>query len=236
MQIGDPIGEGWAIYKRFWRHLVAISFVVAIVVSLIALALAAAGGSFAVLASLLVSIVGTFLITAALTEAVADVRDGRADLTLGETIGRVWPVIGTVVGLSLVAGIAIAVGFVIFIVPGVYLMTVWSVAVPAAILEKTGVFESLGRSRALVRGYGWTVFGVIVVTIAVNLVASIVLAVLLAGLSTGLGHYIGNILSTTLITPFVAATWTCMYFRLREAHEPAAPMPSGAAYVDDLQG
>ena len=232
MQIGDPIGEGWAIYKRFWRHLLPIAFVVAVVVSLIALALAAAGGSFALLASLLVSLVGTFLITAALTEAVADVRDGRADLTLGETVGRAWPRIGTVIGLSLVAGIAIAVGLVIFIVPGAYLMTIWSVAVPAAVLEKRGVFESLGRSRALVRGYGWTVFGVIVVTFAVNIAASIVLAIVLSGLSSGIGHYLGNILSTTLITPFVAATWTCMYFRLRALREPT-PMPAGAAYADE---
>lgn len=232
MQIGDPIGEGWAIYKRFWRHLVPIAFVVAVVVSLIALALAAAGGSFALLASLLVSLVGTFLITAALTEAVADVRDGRADLSLGETVARAWPRIGTVIGLSFVAGIAIAIGLVIFIVPGAYLMTIWSVAVPAAVLEKTGVFESLGRSRALVRGYGWTVFGVIVVTFAVNIAASIVLAIVLSGLSSGIGHYLGNILSTTLITPFVAATWTCMYFRLRALNAPA-PMPAGAAYVDE---
>ena len=137
MQIGDPIGEGLAIYRRFWRHLVAISFVVAVVVSLLALALAAAGGTFAFLASLLVSIVGTFLITASLTEAVADVRDGRADLTLGETIGRVWPLLGTVVGLSLIAGIAIGVGFVILMLVGIAFQH-W--LVPTARSENSALF------------------------------------------------------------------------------------------------
>jgi hypothetical protein len=43
MQIGDPLGDGWAIYKRFWRHLLPIAFVVSVVVSLAALALSAAG-------------------------------------------------------------------------------------------------------------------------------------------------------------------------------------------------
>jgi hypothetical protein len=232
MQIGDPIGEGWAIYKRFWRHLLPIAFVVSIVVSLVALALAAAGGTLAVLASLLVSVLGIFLITASLTEAVADVRDGRVDLTLGETLARAWPRVGTVLVLSILAGIAIAIGLVLFIVPGAWLITIWSVAVPAAVLEKTGVFESLGRSRALVRGYGWTVFGVIVVTYLVDVVASIVLGIVLHGLSSGVAHYLGNIISTTLIAPFVAATWTSMYFRLRDEHAPA-PLPAGAAYSDE---
>jgi hypothetical protein len=218
MQIGDPLGDGWAIYKRFWRHLLPIAFVVSVVVSLAALALSAAGGSFAVLASLLVSVVGIFLITATLTEAVADVRDGRVDLTLGETLARAWPRLGTVVAVSVIAGIAIAVGLVVFIVPGAWLITIWSVAVPAAVLEKTGVFESLGRSRSLVRGYGWTVFGVIVATYLVDVVASIVLGLVLNGLSDGVAHYLGNIISTTLIAPFVAATWTSMYFRLRDEH------------------
>lgn len=232
MQIGDPLGEGWAIYKRFWRHLLPIAFVVSIVVSLVALALSAAGGTLAVLASLLVSVLGIFLITASLTEAVADVRDGRVDLTLGETLARAWPRLGTVVAVSVLAGVAIAVGLVLFIVPGAWLITIWSVAVPAAVLEKTGVFESFGRSRALVRGYGWTVFGVIVVTYLVDVVASIVLGLVLHGLSSGVAHYLGNIISTTVIAPFVAATWTSMYFRLRDEHA-STPVPSGAAYVDE---
>jgi 1,4-dihydroxy-2-naphthoate octaprenyltransferase len=81
MQIGDPLGEGWTTYKRFWRHLIPIALVVSLVVSLIGLALSAAGGVLAAFAAAIVSIVGVFLLQAALTEAVADVRDGRADHT-----------------------------------------------------------------------------------------------------------------------------------------------------------
>jgi len=44
MQPGDPIGEGWAIYKRFWRHLVPIALVTYLVISLLSLALTALGG------------------------------------------------------------------------------------------------------------------------------------------------------------------------------------------------
>jgi hypothetical protein len=231
VQIGDPIGEGWSTYKRFWRHLLPIAFVVSLVVSLIALALAAAGGVLGTLGAILVSTIGAFVIQASLVEAVADVRDGRVDLSLGETIGRVVPRLGPVIGASFLAGIGIGIGFILVIVPGLYLMTIWSVVIPVLILERTGVTDAFGRSRALVRGYGWTVFGVIFVTFLIQLVVSIVLSIAFNGLSTDVAHYLGNVITTTLVTPFVSATWTSMYFRLREAHTTSDPvLPPGAAY------
>jgi len=232
VQIGDPIGEGWGIYKRFWRHLLPIALVTYVVVSLVSLALAFAAGVLGSLAGIVVSIAGVFLLQAALVEAVADVRDGRADLTLSETIGRVWPRLWPVIGAGLLAGIAIAIGFVLIVVPGFYLATIWSVVIPAVVLEKRGVTESFGRSRQLVSGYGWTVFGVIVVTIVISVVASIILAILFSGLSSELSRYVANVISNTIISPFTAATWTCMYFRLRDLHEPHT-LPSGAAYAEE---
>lgn len=231
MQIGDPIGEGWQLYKRFWRHLVPIAFVTYVVISLIALVLQGIAGALGTLASLAVSIAGVFLLQAALVEAVADVRDGRADLSIGQTLARVWPRLGQVVLAGVLAGLAIAVGFLLLIVPGLYLLTIWSVVVPALVLERIGALDSFGRSRELVRGYGWTVFGVIVVTFAINVVASIVIALLLAGFSAEVTRYLSDVIANTLISPFIAATWTSMYFRLRQLSEPAA-VPSGAAFSE----
>jgi hypothetical protein len=233
MEIGEPIGEGWAIYKRFWQHLLPIALVTYIVVSLISLLLALVAGVLGALAAVVVSVAGVFLLQAALVEAVADVRDGRADLTLSETLARVWPRLGAVVGAGLLAGVAIGIGFVLIIVPGLYLATIWSVVIPAIVLEKRGVMESFGRSRDLVRGYGWVVFGVIVVTIVISIVASIVLALVFSGLSSELSRYVANVISNTIISPFTAATWTCMYFKLRELHEPQTAPASGAAYSEE---
>ncbi len=233
MQVGEPIGEGWAIYKRFWSHLIPIALVVYLVVSLIALALASTGSSLSTLAAFIVTVAGVFLLQAALVEAVADVRDGRADLTLGQTIARAWPRLGSVAVAGIAAAIAIVIGFILILVPGLYLLTIWSMIVPVIVLERRSAFDSFGRSRELVRGYGWTVFGVIVVTFAINVALSIVLEVLFAGFSTVIGHYIANVIANTLIAPFVAAAWTCMYFRLRDLKEPAGVgVPSGAAYTD----
>jgi hypothetical protein len=229
MQIGDPIGEGWAIYKRFWQHLLPLAFFTYLIISLIALFFSHLGGVLGGLASVVIAIAGVFLLQSALVEAVADVRDGRADLTFTETLARVWPRLGAVILAGILAGLGVAIGFVLFIVPGFYLVTVWSVVVPVLILERTSALDSFGRSRELVRGYGWTVFGVIIVTFAVNLVATIVVGILLSGFSTGVSHYLGNVIANTLIAPFVAATWTCMYFRLHALHEPPPTQAQAAA-------
>jgi hypothetical protein len=232
MQIGDPISEGWDIYKRFWRHLIPIALVTYLVISLISLLLALAGGIIGALAAIVVTIAGVFLLQAALVEAVADVRDGRADLTLTETLSRVWPRVGTVAVTAILAGIAIAIGFILFIAPGLYLITIWSVVVPAIVLEKRGVGEAFGRSRSLVKGYGWTVFGVVIVTFVINAIAAIVLGLVFHGLPTALGRYLGDVIANSLIAPFVAATWTSLYFRLKELHEPQSVPPAGAAYSE----
>jgi hypothetical protein len=221
VQVGDPILEGWAIYRRFWEHLVLIALFTYVVVSVISLVLALAGGFLGELGGIVVSIAGVFLLQGALVEAVADVRDGRADLTLFATLGRVWPLIGKIVAASLLAGLVIAIGFLLIIFPGLYLVTIFSVVVPVIVLERTGVFEAFSRSRALVRGYGWTVFGVILVTFVLNLIASLVLTSLLHGLSNVAAQYISSVVVNTLLAPFVAATWTSMYFRLKELHAPA---------------
>jgi hypothetical protein len=41
------------------------------------------------------------------------------------------------------------------------------------------------------------------------------------------------VIANTLIAPFVAATWTSTYFRLRQLKEPATTdLPSGAAFTE----
>jgi len=221
MQVGDALGGGWDIYKRFWRHLVPIALIVYVIISLIALVLTSIAGVLGAIVSAFVSIAGVFWLQAALVEAVADVRDGRVDLSIGDTLRRTWPRVPTVVLAGILAGIAIAIGLALLIAPGLYLLTIWSLIVPAIVLEGRGVGEAFGRSRDLVRGYGWTVFGVILVTFLLLVVVSIVVSILLSPLDDSLQRYLSDVVSNTVFAPFVAATWTLMYFQLRDLKEPA---------------
>ena len=217
------LGEAWELYKRHWRHLLPIALVIYLFLSLLVLVLALLLGWLGVIAGFLVSIVGTFWLQGALVVAVQDVRDGRPDLSISETISRVRPRIGTITVAGLLAGLGILIGLALLIVPGLILLTLWLFIVPVIVLEGAGVGDSFGRSRELVRGHGWDVFGLIVLTILIVIGAAIVLSLLLIPLPDGLGSYLGSVLSNTLFTPFVAAAWTLGYYRLMDVKAAVAP-------------
>ena len=76
-------------------------------------------------------------------------------------------------------------GMLLLIVPGLILMTMWYVAVPACVVEGTGPVRSLGRSRELTAGYRWKMFGLILLVIVISVIGSMVVtlpAVFLAGI------------------------------------------------------
>src|SRR5206468_87068 len=75
----------------------------------------------------------------------------------------------------ILAGIAITIGLILIIVPGLFLITIWAVIVPVIVLEGAGVFDAFRRSHQLVRGRGWHVFGTLVVTWIILLVVNLVL-------------------------------------------------------------
>jgi len=220
------IREAWELYKAHWRHLVPIALVVYAAIAIIGLLLTLLLGWVGALIGAFVSLVGVFLVQGALVTAVEDIRDGRADLSLGETYTRVRPQLGSIILAGVLAGLGIAVGFVLLIIPGLILMTLWVLVIPVVTLERTGAGAAFGRSRELVRGYGWNVFGVIVLTILILLASEIVLAIVLSPLDDWLGSFASNIVGGSLTAPIVGLVWTLLYFRLRQAKsEPAAPSP-----------
>jgi hypothetical protein len=222
------LSEAWGLYKRHWQHLLTIALLVFVVIAVIGAALDAILAAWAAgLISAIVSIVGTYWLQGALVKAVEDVRDGRADLSVSETFARVWPRVGAIIVAAILAGIGIALGLILLIVPGLVLMTWWVVIIPVIVLENASAGESFGRSRELVRGYGWNVFGVIVLTILILIVASFVIGIALSPLNDWLQSLISDIVSGTLIAPFIAVAWTLLYYRLRDAKAQAeAPAPA----------
>jgi hypothetical protein len=224
------IGEAWAMYKAHWRHLLLISFVVYLGVALLSLVLVAILTWVGAIIAAIVSLIAVFWVQGALVRAVDDVRDGRADLSLGETFDRVRPQLASIIVAGILAVLGVVLGLILLIVPGLVLLTWWVLIVPVIVLEHRRAGESFSRSRELVRGYGWSVFGVIVLTILIIIAFNIVLSLLLIPFADWLQSFLSNVVSGTLATPFIAVAWTLLYYRLREAKEPAvAPSPEPAA-------
>jgi hypothetical protein len=235
--LSGVLGEAWGYYRRFAAHFLLIAFVIYVGAAIIAALLGLAGG-VGLFLGWLINLIAAFLVQAALVKAVQDVRDGRADLNLGETVSAVAPYVLPVAAASILAGIGIGIGFVLLIVPGLVLLTFWSLIVPSIVIGGEGVFSSFGKSWRTVRGYAWHVFGTYVLVFLILIVFNIVLGLILLALPLVARNFISNVVSGTLVAPFLALVVTLIYYRLTAAHEardlggsPAWP-PSGpgAAY------
>jgi hypothetical protein len=215
-------------YRAHAAHLLAIAFVIYLVAAIIAAILGLIGVFGALLGSIVV-FVALFLVQASLVKAVQDVRDGQVDLSIGQTMSAATPSLGAVIGAGVLAGIAITIGLILLIAPGLFLITIWAVIVPAIVIERAGVFASFGRSQQLVRGYGWQVFGTLVLLWLILLVVDIILGLIFSWLhSAALRSGISTVISGTLIAPYIALVVTLMYYRLAAAH--------GGATVTDGPG
>jgi hypothetical protein len=158
-----------------------------------------------------------------------------ADAYLGEEVGwrsslqyalRRLPAL---VVLSIASAILTGLGFVFCIVPGIYLVGAFYVAVPVLLVEGSGPFRSLGRSRELVRGRWWGTFGVAVVGFLLVSIVSAALSGVIVGLAfanparnTVSGFALNTFAATLgsmISTPAAAAFATVLYIDLRVRKE-----------------
>lgn len=105
----------------------------------------------------LVSQAASALLTGSLTYAVLDLQHAGAS-SAGACLRRGLKSLPKVFLIKLMYTVATAVGYFVFIVPGVILSLKFALAVPAAVAENEGTFESFGRSSELTDGYKGLVF------------------------------------------------------------------------------
>ena len=110
----------------------------------------------------LIALVGGFILQAALTYgSVADLNGRRA--SIGECLSVGLRNILPLLGLGVLMGLAVTLGFALFIVPGVLMILAWSVAVPSLVVERVGVFGAFGRSADLTQGHRGAIFILLIV-------------------------------------------------------------------------
>jgi hypothetical protein len=130
--------------------------------------------------------------------------------------------------LALLYTLGLVLGFLLLILPGIWLYVCWAFAMPALLIEGRRGRAALGRSFQLVRGRWWRTFGIVVVGfILAGVVSSLVQGVFLAGILVGsdndalvlLFSALAGVVGLTISTPFQAALLTVVYFDLRVRKE-----------------
>jgi len=130
--------------------------------------------------------------------------------------------------LGILLFLGITLGMMLFVVPGVFVLCVWAVAIPACVVERLDPIESLKRSAELTKGCRMEVLGLFVRFFVAMLVIVIVSTLLFSVISmwlTGIfGHsHLYSVVFTLLIGCILAAFSSVMtavaYYTLREVKE-----------------
>ncbi len=167
-------------------------------------------GGFAV--TLVVELIANILLTVSLTiGAIRAMAGARPSFTaLVQQLNR--PDIGKLLALGIVQYVVIMLGLIALIAPGLYVLSLWMVAMPAIVVERLTVGGALDRSAALTRERRWLVLG----TFALVAVPA-VLVLQIVGTVTGI-FIVTWLLDAALSTVLVSLT-VVLYALLRGEKE-----------------
>lgn len=175
-----------------------------------------------------IELLAAALVTAACVKAVSD---AYLDQPIGasESLRFALRRLPRLMVLEVVMWIGLIIGFILLIIPGIWLYAAWSVAVPVLLIERRGAFRSLGRSRRLVKGRWWATAAVLIVAnLMVTLIAGAIEALLIAVASLPsqpslllavTASTLSGVIGSVITTPFQAATVTLLYYDLRMRRE-----------------
>jgi hypothetical protein len=177
---------------------------------------------------IVLSVIAGVIIQGALAMSLVDAYIGHpVDWlhSVRESAGR----LGALLWLSIIAGLGVALGFIALIIPGVWLLVMWCVAVPALMFEQVSGFRALGRSFELVRGRWWPTFAALFVAALMLFVALFLVTLVLGAIESALSvgsvgpwlvlNWLGAVVGDLIALPFIAAVIAVMYIDLRVRKE-----------------
>jgi hypothetical protein len=244
LSVGDILDGAFTLYRRNFASffLIALIPVVPLILMWIALPFMLTGASgadlltgVAVLISTPYTAFASTLLWAALVYATMRAYEGETPGT-GESL-----VVGLKRFLSvLIAGIvvfiAILLGFIFFIVPGLIFAAMFFAFIHAIVIERCDPFDALGRSRKLSKGARMRILGVSLLAGCITILPGMALSAI-AGVAGGWGMLMGgaeavavggwvggltqagSVLVTAITTPFSVAVLTLLYIDRRARTE-----------------
>ena len=227
LDVGRVISETFSIYGKHAGVLLGGAVVIFGIIGIINGFLYDEGGFIFTLIIQILNLIGTAIFTGMVVKVVQAERQGQVT-SVGEMFESVTGVLGILVVNSVLKGIAVGIGLILLIVPGIFLATIWAVTAPAIVVERVGIIDAFTRSWELVQGNFWPVLGAYVlgflIVIGVSIVASAI------GIAIGLaGLIILIIIAGILTAPVLALISAILFFDLGGGQVAAAPAAPAAA-------
>lgn len=225
-QVGRTLGTSIAVLFRNLPSFVLAAVLLSIPMFVLGLLLGAAEDEVTiyVMAFLLV-VVGLLtylLIIAALTYGTVQDLSGRkasSGAIVSHALKALLPAIGVAIFLALI----VSIGLMALIIPGLILSCVLYVALPVVVVERTGIFQSLGRSAELTKGNRWKILALVIIAYFISAIVEVASETInaVAG-QTGSAEIIAGLIGLVLFV--LSTTWSAVlvavaYNDLRVAKE-----------------
>ena len=218
--LGELISETFSVYGKA----IGPFFAIALIPELPNLLSLAAGGFVEVVLSILSLMVGIVSAGASIVCAGRVITGQSADVALCYSRALKFMVRLFIAGILIFLALAGSV-ILMLVVIGVplffYLVVVWFFTGHAIILEGYGAVDGLGRSRELVRGSWWRLFGIGVVYVLLIIALLIPGAIVVSLLTIGSSAFgvVAFVIVGALLAPIVSIGSTLVYIDLRVRKE-----------------
>jgi len=167
--------------------------------------------------------------------AVTDLNGKRA--TLGASLSIGLRSFLPLLGIGILFGIAVGVGFVLLVVPGLMLLVAWAVAIPAYVVERPGIIAAFGRSAELTRGNRWRIFALFLLYFVALIIVEAVFGVFGTASKLAAGGSV-PLLTAMVVTPLIAIAngligavgAAVLYVELRRVRDGVGPQNLAAVF------
>lgn len=231
LSLGEVLDTSFGIYRRLFAPLLVISVVTQAIPLSLGVFVEAAGGmvqqpALAMLGYGLAIVFGA-VGTAASTFLVAETYLGGS-LTTQDAVLRSTPFLGRLIGTSLLVSLVAGMGLVLFILPGVILLSGLFISPAALVLEDIpGATAAMSRSWSLSKGFRPKIFGALSAVLLLLIIPGIAIGIFSVAASDAsaaeatlsVGAMIAQSALQILVYPLIYVLTTVLYYDLRVRKE-----------------
>lgn len=218
--LSQLLNETFGTYRRYFRQFLILAFLPQIFF------LVAIPAPFGLSVILVIAGAVVYVVASAATAYAVAQQCTGSDVRVGPCLAQAWNrvvvlIVTAVLFLLALAGSAVLMVIIVGIPLFFYLLVSWFFIEQAIMIEGKGITEAFRRSRSLVKGTWWRVFGIGVVFAVILVVLGVLGGLVSTGIGLGsptAGAIIGALVNA-LIFPIAPIGATLVYFDLRVRKE-----------------